>query len=109
MRSVTKTVPAPEHLGTAVAGVPAGSDVELELRLESVMEGVLVTGTARAEMTGECGRCLDPVSDELVVDLQELFTYPDDRRGAASDDGDGQPPLGEGVLGLRPTPPDALV
>jgi uncharacterized protein len=109
MRSVTKTVPAPEHLGTAVAGVPAGSDVELELRLESVMEGVLVTGTARAEMTGECGRCLDPVSDELVVDLQELFTYPDDRRVATSDDEDEQPRMVEDLLDLEPTLRDALV
>ncbi len=108
MRSVSKTVPAPEHLGTPVAGVPAGSDVELDLRLESVMEGVLVTGTARAEMTGECGRCLDPVSDELVVDLQELFTYPGER-SSAPDDEDEQPRMVEDLLDLEPTLRDALV
>jgi uncharacterized protein len=101
MRRVTKTVPAPENLGTAVAGVSPGSDIELELRLESVMEGVLVSGTARATMTGECGRCLDPVSDELVVDLQELFSYaPED---------DEEPKMVEDLLDLEPTLRDALV
>lgn len=109
MRAVSTSVPAPEHLGTAVAGVPVGSDIQLDLRLESVMEGVLVTGTARAEMTGECGRCLDPVSDELVVDLQELFTYPGDRLPAGAGDEDEQPHMVEDLLDLEPTLRDALV
>jgi uncharacterized protein len=70
---------------------------------------VLVSGTARAELTGECGRCLDPVSDELVVDLQELFAYPDDRRVATGDDEDEQPTMVEDLLDLEPTVRDALV
>jgi uncharacterized protein len=117
MRRVHRTVPAPEHLGTPVAGVPAGSDIELDLRLESVMEGVLVSGTATATMSGECGRCLDPVSDELVVDLQELFSYPDERprgkvapgSGTAAGDDDEEPKMVEDLLDLEPTLRDALV
>jgi uncharacterized protein len=115
MRRVTKSVPAPENLGTAVAGVSPGSDIELELRLESVMEGVLVSGTARATMTGECGRCLDPVSDELVVDLQELFSYSDDRlrgkavSGSGVGDDDEDPKMVEDLLDLEPTLRDAVV
>jgi uncharacterized protein len=116
MRRVHKVVPAPDHLGTPVAGVPTGSDITLDLRLESVMEGVLVSGTARATMTGECGRCLDPVSDELEVDLQELFSYPDERprgkvapgTGAAGDE-DEEPKMVEDLLDLEPTLRDALV
>src|SRR5665648_1215573 len=41
MRTVQLTVPAPEDLGTVVIGVPAGSDLDLDFRLEAVMEGVL--------------------------------------------------------------------
>ena len=41
------------------------------------MEGVLVTGTARAGLEGECARCLEPITDEIEVDLQELFVYDD--------------------------------
>ena len=43
------------------------------------MEGVLVTGTAEADLEGECARCLEPIEDTVHVDLQELFVYDDPR------------------------------
>jgi|Tabmets5t2r1_1033131.scaffolds.fasta_scaffold17172_2 uncharacterized protein len=76
MKVVRATVEAPADLGIAVIGVPPGSPVELDLRLESVVEGVLVTGTAKVQVRGECVRCLGPVSDELEVEIQELYVYP---------------------------------
>ncbi|MBO0845073.1 MAG: DUF177 domain-containing protein [Nocardioides sp.] len=76
-REVTRTVQAPADLGIEVLAVPKGSPVELDLRLEAVMEGVLVTGTARAGLEGECARCLEPISDEIEVRFQELFVYDD--------------------------------
>jgi uncharacterized protein len=76
-REVSRTVPAPTDLGIEVLGVAEGSPVELDLRLEAVMEGVLVTGTARAGLEGECARCLEPISDEIEVRFQELFVYDD--------------------------------
>ena len=51
-REVSRTVPAPADLGIEVLRVPEGSQVELDLRLEAVMEGVLVTGTAQAALEG---------------------------------------------------------
>ncbi|CQR61544.1 YceD family protein [Streptomyces leeuwenhoekii] len=83
LQRLTRTVDAPRDLGIqGVVGVPEGTPVELELRLESVMEGVLVTGTARATAEGECVRCLEPVELELEADFQEMFSYPDaDDRG----------------------------
>lgn len=75
-RQVQTTVPAPTGLGLAVIGVPPESEVELDVLLESVVEGVLVTGTAVVQLSGECVRCLGEVSQELTVDLQELFVYP---------------------------------
>jgi uncharacterized protein len=77
MKVVRATVPAPADLGIAVIGVPPGSPVELDLRLESVIEGVLVTGTATVELRGECVRCLGEVSEQLEVDVQELFVHPE--------------------------------
>jgi uncharacterized protein len=74
---VSRTVQAPAGLGLEVLRVPDGSPVELDLRLEAVMEGVLVTGTARAGFEGECARCLEPISDEIEVRFQELFVYDD--------------------------------
>lgn len=76
-REVVRTVPAPADLGIEVLRVPEGAPVELDLRIEAVMEGVLVTGTARAGLEGECARCLEPISDEIEVRFQELFVYDD--------------------------------
>lgn len=80
-RQVSRTVPAPADLGIEVLRVPEGSQIELGLRLEAVMEGVLVTGSADADVVGECVRCLEPITDEIMIDFQELFVYdePDDR------------------------------
>lgn len=73
MIRVSRTVPAPADLGLDVIGVPEGADLELDVRLEAVLEGVVATGTVRAPLAGECVRCLDPVSDVLETDFAELF------------------------------------
>jgi uncharacterized protein len=75
MRVVRRTVPAPEDLGLELIGVPRGADLALDLRLESVTEGVLVSGTVTAPVEGECGRCLNPMSDTVTVPIQELYAY----------------------------------
>ena len=84
MRVVRRTVEAPAGFGLDIIGVPQGSPIELDLRLEAVMEGVLVSGHARAATKGECARCLDPVSSTVEVELCELYAYP----GHESDDDD---------------------
>ncbi|MGB9377287.1 MAG: YceD family protein [Mycobacteriales bacterium] len=77
MRRLSLPVPAPEGFGLELVGVPAGAELGLDLRLESVMEGVLVSGTITAAVEGECARCLGPISDQVVAEVQELFAYPD--------------------------------
>jgi uncharacterized protein len=75
-RDYRRSVPAPAGLGLDIIGVPEGAPLALDLRLESVTEGVLVTGTVTAPLAGECGRCLDRIADELDVDVCELFAWP---------------------------------
>jgi len=66
--------PAPGGFGyPEVIGVEVGSDVVLDLLVESVVEGVLATGTATAATVGECSRCLDPLSGTVEVRFTELF------------------------------------
>ncbi|GAA6526449.1 YceD family protein [Intrasporangium sp. DVR] len=77
MHELQRTVVLPEDLGTDVIAIKAGSPVEIEVRLESVVEGVLVTGSVSGTATGACVRCLDPVELPLVVGFQELFAYTD--------------------------------
>ncbi len=100
---------APAGLGIDVLGVPEGSTVELDLRLEAVMEGVLVTGTASVALAGECSRCLEPIEDTLTVDLQELYVYdaPEPHRG---DDEDADVSrLEDDLVDLEPLLRDAVV
>ncbi|WP_088284061.1 DUF177 domain-containing protein [Kineosporia sp. A_224] len=108
MRRVQRTIAAPVDLGTDVIGVPEGTDLELDLRLEAVMEGVLVSGTARGRATGECVRCLGDVDQEIEVDLQELYVYPG-RSPEGSDDEDELRELQDDLIDLEPALRDAVV
>ena len=56
--------------------IDAGTDLDLDLRLESVSEGVLVTGTVSAPTKGQCSRCLEPITGEIEIYLTELFAFP---------------------------------
>ncbi|MGI8614890.1 MAG: YceD family protein [Nocardioidaceae bacterium] len=96
-------MPAPAGVGIDVLGVLEGSLVELDLRLEAVMEGVLVTGTATVQVSGECARCLGRIANDLAVDLQELYAYDVGR----DDDETGR--LEGDLLDLEPVLRDAVV
>ncbi|MET7525040.1 DUF177 domain-containing protein [Streptomyces sp. NPDC005248] len=115
---LTRSVDAPRDLGIdGVIGVPEGAPVELDLRLESVMEGVLVTGTARASVEGECVRCLEPLRQEVAADFQEMFSYPDaDDRGRVkaepaddAEDDEDRLFIEDGLFDLEPVLRDAVV
>jgi uncharacterized protein len=112
-RRVDRTVSAPAGLGIEVLRVAEGSPVEIDLRLEAVMEGVLVTGSAKAGLDGECVRCLEPISDEIEVGFQELFVYDQgSHRGGAevADPEDDETSRLEGdLLDLEPLLRDAVV
>jgi len=105
MLQITRTLPAPAEIGVDMIGVPRDADVELEIRLEAVMEGVLVTGTARTPLRGECARCLEPVAQTIEVRCQELFSY---EQGTGDADEDGYALDGD-LLDLEPVLRDALV
>ena len=69
---------APEQLGESVAVVKAGTPIRIDLRLEGLHDGVLVTGEVDTTADGECVRCLDPVELPVEVEFQELFAYSED-------------------------------
>jgi uncharacterized protein len=81
MRSHDRDVPAAQLFegleGSSLDGLYSadGADLELYLRLESVVEGVLATGRITGSLVGECVRCLDPVEVPVAADFQELFYY----------------------------------
>ena len=62
-------------MGQGAATVPAGEVVELNLRLESVHDGILATGEVDSTALADCSRCLEPLKLAVEVDFQELFAY----------------------------------
>lgn len=104
MKHLETSVEAPPDLGIAVIGVPTGSPIDLDLRLESVVEGVLVTGTALVRLEGECVRCLTPISDETEIDVMELFVYP----GSEATEDEASRLVGD-LIDLEPLVRDAVV
>jgi uncharacterized protein len=66
---------SPEQLGVGAAYVAEGALLSIDLRLEGLHDGILVTGEIDTTMSGECVRCLEPVARPLEVEFQELFAY----------------------------------
>jgi uncharacterized protein len=85
MLSVRETVPSPSRMGLDLVAIDEGAPLDLDLRLESVSEGVLVTGTVSAPTSGECSRCLTPMAGHVEVGLTELFAYPDSTTEATTE------------------------
>lgn len=81
-----ETVPSPARIGLDLMSIAPGAPIDLDLLLQSVSEGVLVTGSVSAPTTGECSRCLNPLTGDVTVDLTELFAYPDSTTEATTED-----------------------
>ena len=75
MKEYQLDIPVGENLGVPLISVPTGDFIEVDVRLESVTEGILLSADVYAVAKGECIRCLDPV--EIVIDrkIQELYNY----------------------------------
>ncbi|OBG32060.1 DUF177 domain-containing protein [Mycolicibacter virginiensis] len=77
---------SPTRIGLELVAIPADGAVDLDLRVESVSEGVLVSGVVSARTAGECARCLQPLTGDIEVELTELFAYPDSTTDATTED-----------------------
>lgn len=98
---VQLTVPVDTPVGLPVIAVPAGHEIDLELRLESVTEGVLVSGTASGTAVGECSRCLIELSRDVSSSLRELYAYPGSTTDETTDE-DELPRVIDELIDLEP-------
>lgn len=108
-REISRSVPVDDPMGfPGVIEVVKGAEVELDLLLESVVEGVLVSGTATAPTEGECSRCLEQITDEVSVDLTELYAYPDSTTDTTTEE-DEVGRIVDDLIDLEPVAREALV
>lgn len=88
MVTLRDTVPSPSRIGLEMIAIHQGAALQLDLRAESVSEGVLVTGTVTAPTVGECARCLGALNGTVRVTLTELFAYPGSTTEATTEEGE---------------------
>ena len=86
MVTLRTTVPSPSRIGLDMIAIEAGAPLDLDLQIQSVSEGVLVTGTVTAPTAGECSRCLTTLESHVQVRLTELFAYPDSTTEATTEE-----------------------
>ena len=72
---------APEDLGTELARVEPDEPPEADLLLESVVEGILVSGTLRGSMHLRCARCLKDFTAPFDIEVSEMFVVDPDPEG----------------------------
>ncbi|MCS6565840.1 DUF177 domain-containing protein [Curtobacterium flaccumfaciens pv. flaccumfaciens] len=75
MREHSLDIEVPDAMGAGLIAVRQGAELRIDVKLEGLHEGVLVSGHASADAAGECSRCLIDISEPIEVDFAELFAY----------------------------------
>ena len=75
MREHSLDIEVPDAMGAGLIAVRQGAELRIDVKLEGLHEGVLVSGHASADAAGECSRCLIEISEPVEVDFAELFAY----------------------------------
>ncbi|WP_348771167.1 YceD family protein [Canibacter zhuwentaonis] len=108
MRELTHEAQLTETWGEGISRVKAGAEVGLQIRFESVHEGILATVRAATEAESECARCLKNFTQDIKVDFTELFAYnltEDEEYGVRGDQIDLEFPLRDAVVLALPFTP----
>jgi uncharacterized protein len=71
-RDVKVQVPS-EGLKVVDSVVPPGAPIDVDVELESLTDGIVVTGRVTAPWEGACRRCLGPAGGTLDVPVRELY------------------------------------
>jgi uncharacterized protein len=75
MREKSIDVVVDDEMGNAVIGVRKGAQLHIDVRLEALHDGILVSGDVDGIAEGECVRCLIEVAVPVEVEFAELFAY----------------------------------
>lgn len=104
MKQVRQIADAPEGIGIAMIGVPPGSAIDLDVTLEAVVEGVLVTGTAEVGLGDSAHAAWRRSRETPWWICKELYLYP----GKEVDDEEASR-IEDEMIDLEPLLRDAVV
>ncbi|MFY9263565.1 MAG: DUF177 domain-containing protein [Actinomycetaceae bacterium] len=111
-RDIVLTLPAPEECGVQLIGVPAGEPMEVELRLQTLSEGIFVNGYVSTHVVGQCSRCLTDISKDIEEQVAELLFWPEQRQlliDEGDEEGEELPVIVDDQIDLEPILRDAIV
>jgi uncharacterized protein len=91
-----------DTLGTELARVPDEHPVRMEVLLESVVEGIAVSGPLSGRIAYRCARCLESFDRDFRLEVNEVFA-PD------ATEEDDEYPITQGHIDLEPMVRDAVV
>jgi uncharacterized protein len=60
-------------MGLPDVAVPEGAEITFDGELESIHEGVVLTGTAVVPWAGECRRCLRQITGSAPLEIREVY------------------------------------
>jgi uncharacterized protein len=80
MKEYSFDISIPERMGIDVIAVEAGEDIHVDMRLESVTQGILMSAQVSAIADGTCMRCLEPLELQIDRRIQELYRYAPDKK-----------------------------
>ncbi len=86
-RDVDARFPAPSGIGDEVIGVREGDEVHVTGRIDSVVDGLVLTAHIDAPVHAECTRCLTPLDHAWGVDVTAFFPYDSAAFADEADDG----------------------
>ena len=84
MREYELDLKITDAVGVDLLSVKPGEIIEVDLRIQSVDEGVLATARVVADATGECTRCLKPITWPIDENFTELYYYETSNTKAAA-------------------------
>lgn len=104
MRWLQATCESPSKIGLDLLAIQPQADVHIDVSVQSVEEGLLVSGSIEARVSGMCGRCLESIAAPWSVHITELFAYP----GTSSADDEDIRVIEGDYLDLEPSIIDAF-
>lgn len=85
----TQTGPAPQRIGAEMIAIAEGTEVVVDATLTPLGEGIMVDAVVKAQLSGQCVRCLTPLSPEQEFHINEVFAASENFiQGEDSDDDD---------------------
>lgn len=104
----TQTGPATERMGIEMIAIEPGTDLAVDATLTPLGGGIMVDAVVKAQLTGQCSRCLATLTPPYEVSVNEVFAASEDFiQGEDGDDEDLPEVVGD-TIDLTQTVIDAV-